>query len=436
MRILWCKQSANQKQASAFPLVIQRYLLLQSHSSTSQILLILRIFFQRILSEAQVSSDFELVSREAFVEWLVRESTKGNPFQRWIPLPITQPHWASVKKHLPILVEDFQKRRTTQTSPSFCIVAKLMYKVLARLATNNLYNREPRKAFLKYFALAHLLFCLAIEEEGVLSAAEDAIKQFRAGVKVNLAYVQAASLLSREGLTPTLLKEMIEEAIHRGIPSMLKSRPELALFEASAVSPFRNRATAHWIQRRMMIRLVAKLFHEFIRPDLNEPLAVIVKRMFDQYGAPSAREMVEMGNPVRKIILSCAEELLTKFHFDWFPLNDRGDIHGPFPQDIIWESDKVTAFFRDNITQSIEKGYCQMPITQPEALCLRLKIEDYVEIAQDLKPADEPPPKSMLNFQTKDEAEEGPDLEESERRAVWLKHGKAHSHPFPAKNVA
>lgn len=51
-----------------------------------------------IESKGSFESEFDLISEDAYYVYGIRRSIQGVPFEHWLPLPISEQHWNSVRE--------------------------------------------------------------------------------------------------------------------------------------------------------------------------------------------------------------------------------------------------------------------------------------------------------------------------------------------------
>ncbi|KAK8040348.1 hypothetical protein PG991_000136 [Apiospora marii] len=214
-----------------------------------------------------LSSEFDLLSQEAFA-LPTRKSVQCIPFTRWLPLPISTPHWNSVRQNvkvsLSLLKEHVKLPNPTHAQVLYAfmndIVVKLnlvnldnvnvngkekqqqQQELVIRLDDMFLYDRSSQKssstlthasekAIESYFHLFHLLVCLATESPAIVTQANALLTSFLGGQRdkshcPNLGHLLVAMLVSDIPVTDQLRRAIITEAITRNVVWLLNPNNE------------------------------------------------------------------------------------------------------------------------------------------------------------------------------------------------------------------
>ena len=208
--------------------------------------------------EGTLESEFDLLSEQAFDHHGVRRSVKGLAFEHWLPLPISRRHWRKVRKDIGTRFWDIGLAARLNNSTAFDVLCRFMNDVVVKFnrEAERSYGGDPRstlshaseKAVEAYFALFHLILCVATEDPSMISRANERIAAFLQGrtsktVCPNLGHLLVAALISNDGLTENLTVAVIKETILRNVVWMLDSKgagmAELSYLEPSAISDYR-----------------------------------------------------------------------------------------------------------------------------------------------------------------------------------------------------
>ncbi|KAI0542782.1 hypothetical protein GGR58DRAFT_452006 [Xylaria digitata] len=203
------------------------------------------------VSGGQVSSEFDLVSEEAYTHMNIRSSIHNIRFQHWLPLPISRRHWNQVREgaHGTLArIASHLKAPSSSSSSSGTLNAHVLFtfmndvvvrlnKVTEKTETNDSKKSTLRhaseKAMESYFHLFHLLVCLATEDPSIIQRANKLLRDFEDGKRSkedcpNLGHLLIALLISDIQVTDVLIKSIITEAITRNVVWLLdqKGAPE------------------------------------------------------------------------------------------------------------------------------------------------------------------------------------------------------------------
>lgn len=248
------------------------------------------------------------------------------------------------------------------------------------------YNNGPQstlthaseKAVESYFALSHLLFCVATEQPEIIRHANQMIASFLEGktskaVFPNVGHLLVAALITDQGLTEDLAVAIIKETILRNVVWMLDSKgagmAELNYLEPSSISEYRLARTFQASRTSYRLLMFLSLFSRCARTFGKSP-ETIRDDMFDTHGAPPPGLASHIAQEIRR----------TK-EINHFP---------PFLQAMGMKSMPQKAefsfFLKRMVTRSITVGYSCQPITQGHALGIRLVMEPGVEVAKGVVP--------------------------------------------------
>ena len=333
--------------------------------------------------EGTFASEFDLLSQQAYQDHGIRRSVQGLPFEHWLPLPIYRRHWRLVREDVSFSLQRLVDDANLINKSSVSVIYHFMNDVGVKFSqeAENYFNYHSQsslthaseKAVESYFALFHLLLCLATEEPTVVRTANVTIHNFLAGHTSksscpSLGHLLVAALISDTGMTEQLRVAIIKEAVLRNVIWMLDATganmPELAYLEPSPISDYRLRRTFQASKTSYRLLMFFALFYKTSRVgDLS--LANLRDKIFDAHGAPPRGTAESVASEIRRIK-----------DVDSFPpfLTAMGITRMPSKEDF-------TAFLRGMVRESEQKGYSCMPMSQGDALALRKRKEPLVEVA-------------------------------------------------------
>jgi ubiquitin-protein ligase len=348
-----------------------------------------------------ISSEFDLLSKDAFSIHKIRRSVQGIAFEVWLPLPISQRHWRNVRRDAEDSLQTILARARLNSS-SEEVVYHFMNGVVVKLneiasnrTTRSRYNwryggygpAEPpqsslthasEKAIESYFHLFHLLLCLATEKPSITQAANEGIKKFMNGATSksdcpNLGYFLITALISDIDISQEVLRAIIEETIIRNVVWMLdrkgSGRAELAYLEPDAISHYRLRETFKAGLTSYRILMFLNLFRKTAVGSPRKPLSVLRDEAFARHGAPPRGSAKGLADSIKRI--HGVDSFLGFFAEMGLPK--------PCPQNF-------TAFLRKCVENSVAKGYSKMPFSQGHTLYLRRQLEPDVNAAPSVNP--------------------------------------------------
>lgn len=233
------------------------------------------------------------------------------------------------------------------------------------------------KAVEAYFALFHLLLCVAIERPEIVRSANRLIADFMRGPRTkkefpNLGHLLVASLISDTGLTSELTKTIVQEAILRNVIWMLGSHPELAYIEPKASSDYRLQKTFEASRTSYGLLMFMKLFSPTARSDAHNKTLTpdqirleLRNKLFQSHGAPSPSVSTSIAHTTRQIrTINNFSDFLMKM-----------GITAP-------TKEGFCGFLKKTISESAEKGYSEIPLSQGQAYLLRREKEDGIGKAE------------------------------------------------------
>ena len=349
-----------------------------------------------------LESEFDFLSHKAFGQFRVRRSVQGVGFEHWLPLPISQQHWGSVREDtLPSLrklarVADISRPGKANIG----VIYSFMKDVVVRLCHEVEQNwDEPKstlmhateKAAEAYFSLFHLLLCLATEKKLVVQDADCRLKDFLEGQRSieacpDLGLLLVALLISDYKLSTSLTFQIIDEAVLRNVGWMLDKKgagmAELSYIEPSSISKYRLQRTFEANKSSCRLLMVLTLFYRTARPP-NNSIQTICDEMFRNYGAPPRGTAERIAVGIREI------RAVNDFSQFFTVMGLAGDsLNG----------EEFCTWLKSRMKRSVEMGYSHQPISQGEALALRKVVEPEVEEAVGVVPSTTIPAISSLNF--------------------------------------
>ena len=343
------------------------------------------------IEDRKISSEFDLLSYQAFNSLRVRRSVQGLEFNFWLPLPISQTHWIRAKACVNNALDDIARAANIR-GPIVTVLYSFMNDIVVRLSKEaedagynyrgrrflNLYGEQKstlthasEKAIESYFHLYHLLLCLATERPKIAQDANAMITDFLAGKRdkqrvPNLGHLLIMVLISSQDATEELTKAIITEAITRNVVWMLdpvrgQNMPELSFLETDAVSDYRLQKTFEAGKTSYRLLMFASLMNRFINTTTStgqrKTLAELRDDLFSRHGAPPNGAAAELATAVRKIqAINSFPQFLKAMGIKQMPAKA-----------------EFTTYLRRSLHQSVEKGYSKWALSQEEALALREK---------------------------------------------------------------
>ncbi|KAI0101131.1 hypothetical protein F4814DRAFT_432355 [Daldinia grandis] len=328
----------------------------------------------------QITSEFDLLSREAYRSWNVRDSINNLHFDHWLPLPISPRHWQRVKGFVKISLNAMVKKIKNKGAFSESqVLFTFMNDVVVRLnqvtdvTTKTNLRHASEKAIDSYFHLFHLLVCLATEDCTMVKHANSLLQNFMNGKRSkvecpNLGHLLIALLISDVEVTEGLIKAITIEAITRNVVWLFDKKgadmPELSYLERDPISAYRLDQTFRGSRTSYRLLMFSELFRRTARPSHKKPLSQVRDELFDRHGAPPRNAAKELAETVRR--------LQTINDFPAF-LREMG-IH-KVPDARIFTNE-----LRKTVKSSMDKGYSTMGIPSNYALLLRIKKDPHVSI--------------------------------------------------------
>lgn len=346
-----------------------------------------------------IESEFELLSGKAFHELHVRKSVHNIPFEHWLPLPISYPHWRKCQPHITHCLGQIALRmnlppQTNKVNVIFAFMTDVVVKLNTDLEETNAPTRRRRfdshdqleskstlrhaseKAIDSYFQLYHLLVCAATGPGGetVVAAANRLITSFMDGNRgkehiPNLGYLLVALHISDVDVGVALRKAIITEAITRNVVWLLDGKgagyAELGYLEDDQVSYYRLKKTFQGSRTSYRLLMFSELFRRTARPapqagDSKKSLVQLRDELFGRHGAPPPGAAARLAAEVKRLQ-----------KIDDFPsfLREMG------LGDMVPGPKNFTEVLRETQRASIARGYSVL-ITQDKLLSLRLHLDE------------------------------------------------------------
>lgn len=349
-----------------------------------------------------ISSEFELLSSDAFRLLKVRKSIHDIPFEHWLPLPLTPQHWEAVRSDALASLEAIGKAANlasvykrfnpySQHEPSALdVIAAFMCDMIVRLnnstqKSSGTLAHASEKAIEAYFHLYHLLLCVTRDDPSLLEQANTYVAAFCEGKVTkadcgNLGHLLVYLTLTETDLDAARRKSLIKEAITRNVVWLLDKKgadkPELAYLEPDAVSAYRLRETFLGSRPSYRLLMYSELFRRVARADGIEGL-------FARRGAPPRGAAAAMAEAARML---CEVDNFADF------FGRMGVAEGDVPDEAA-----MTEMLRSCVRESIDRGYSAEAIDEKVALALRLCREPKVGVAPGLAVIPSPWERVMRN---------------------------------------
>ena len=153
---------------------------------------------------------------QAYQDHGIRTSVQGLPFEHWLPLPISRRHWRLVREDVSYSLRRLADDANLINKSDISVIYNFMNDVVVKFSqeAENYFNYDSQsslthaseKAVESYFALFHLLLCLATEEPAVVRTVSATIHKFLAGHTSksfcpSLGHLLVAALISDAGMT-------------------------------------------------------------------------------------------------------------------------------------------------------------------------------------------------------------------------------------------
>lgn len=144
------------------------------------------------------------------------------------------------------------------------------------------------------------------------------------------------------------------------------NKAELSYIEPSPVSGYRLQRTFEATKTSYRLLMFFALFYRTARSDPRQSLTAIRDKLFDRHGAPPRGMAEELAAEIRRIK----------------EVNNFPDFFKAMGLQETPNKQNFCTFLKRTITESFEKGYSSMPLSQGQALALRKAKEPGVEVAE------------------------------------------------------
>ncbi|KAI1505970.1 hypothetical protein F5X99DRAFT_366736 [Biscogniauxia marginata] len=340
------------------------------------------------VDRGKISSEFDLISQQAYDNLGVRVSVHNVSFGYWLPLPISRRHWGRVKADVNNSLTRMRFQLRTLGGSDAHVVFAFMNDIVVRLnqvtEDNRPYHQSQistlrhasEKAIESYFHLFHLLICLATENPAVIVKANCLLDKFASGKQSksdcpNLGHLLIALLISDTQVTEQLIKSIITETITRNVVWLLDKKganmAELSFMEAEPVSAYRLDKTFQGSRTSYRLLMFSELFRRTARPSHQKPLAQVRDELFDRHGAPPRDAAGHLASEVRRL-----------HTIDNFPafLREMGIRKVPSPANF-------TNVLRETVLSSMRKGYSRWGLPRDQAMVLRCEKDKNLRLKND-----------------------------------------------------
>ncbi|KAI1077761.1 hypothetical protein F5B20DRAFT_550297 [Whalleya microplaca] len=339
------------------------------------------------VNRGQFSSEFDLLSQEAYTNLQIRQSVNGLTFEHWLPLPISRRHWKLVKHIANISLSEMRSQLKNPGPFDAQVLFAFMNDIVVRLNqvvddTRNYHSRKSNlhhaseKAIESYFHLFHLLVCLATDDSTLVEKANSLLRSFMDGRQSktscpNLGHLLIALLISDIEVTEKLMKDIITEAITRNVVWLFDrgaNMPELSYMELDPISAYRLDKTFQGSRTSYRLLMFSELFRRTARPSHQKSLSQVRDELFDRHGAPPRDTAANLAAEVRRIH--------TINNFPAF-LREMGLHNVP-------TSKNFTAVLRKTVHLSMERGYSKWAISREDALLLRARKDPHLLMTKEM----------------------------------------------------
>ncbi|ETN42970.1 uncharacterized protein HMPREF1541_02128 [Cyphellophora europaea CBS 101466] len=347
--------------------------------------------------QGQITSEFDLLSAQAYNEHSIRRSVHGLPFRHHLPLAISRRHYQRVRERIqPRLAEIATEARLSTTLPSEVIVS-FMSDIVVKLCDQardasdpSALGRASERAIESYYHLFHLLLCQASEGPSIIRKVNSTLAGVLNGrtskaTIPNLGHLLISLPISDVPVTEKLLKTIVKEAITRNVVWMFdrqqgKGMSELAYLEANEVSPYRLQKTFEASKTSYTLLMFQNTFRQTINRGSGEKRKSVKQmrdQLFDAHGSPPKGTAARLARRIGQL-----QAINTFPHF----INVM-EIEMP-------TAAYFTTLLRGCVIESVKKGYSTWGISQGPALELRRQVDPNVQV-RDVWPEEtgrRPPP--------------------------------------------
>ncbi|KAI4271486.1 MAG: hypothetical protein LQ337_005966, partial [Flavoplaca oasis] len=269
--------------------------------------------------EKDLSSEFDLLSARAFDQHEIRRSIHGLEFEYWLPLPLSRRHFRGVKDETLQSLNTLAFAGKFTDNSHFSVLSHFLNDIVVsfseeaeRSNPSSTLSHASEKAVESYFAIYHLLLCLATSNPTMIRKANNKIFSFLSGKTSKtscpkLGHLLVATLISDHHLSETLSVALIKEAVLRNVVWMLDAKganmPELSYLEPSAISEYRLKKTFEASLTSYRLLMFCHLFCRTARglTSNRKTLDQLRDELFDTHGAPPRGVAASMAQEIRRI---------------------------------------------------------------------------------------------------------------------------------------
>ena len=328
-----------------------------------------------------LSSEFDLLSRQAFENFSVRRSVQGLSFENWIPLPLSRKHYISVRDEVVPRLNILRQNARIDGGRPVDVIFNFMNGIVIKLSADSqgvdrsTLGRASEKAIESYFHLFHLLLCQATEDPTIVRKINQTLQDVLKGrcdkqQVPNLGHLLISVLISDADMTQDLLLAIIRETIIRNVVWMLDRKgsgmPELAYMEADTISQYRLKKTFEASTTSYRLLMFLNLFRRTINRGEGASRKSLIQmrdELFDVHGAPPKGTAAKLANDIRGL------QQIDSFPGFFFVMGVTAPAASTF-----------TTFLRTCMEESVRKGYSSWGISQERALTLRRQKDPNVQI--------------------------------------------------------
>ncbi|RUS23236.1 hypothetical protein BC937DRAFT_90355 [Endogone sp. FLAS-F59071] len=330
-----------------------------------------------------LSSEFDLLSLEAFEKYKVRKSIYGQPFNQFLPLALSENHF---RRALPNIKEAFNMlagRRVhepfdnREVLPTMCrlmnqVIVELMGKCSTRRSSRKSTSilQASEKALEGYCFFHHLLLSMTRDYPNIADQAQERLKDFLRSPERRLkkytpdlgellvCLTISNDNLQWEQISMPFLREMLTRNVVWLLDPGQQNKPHLAYLESSSVCEFRLRETFAGSQTSLRLLMFQTAFLRMVGRPANQSLTQVQAAYTARYGFPAAGVPAELVQTI-KLINEVKQ---------WPAFFTMIGVSVP-------KKESFTAFLRQMIKDSAEKKYHQCPYNQEELLRIRINAE-------------------------------------------------------------
>lgn len=330
--------------------------------------------------------EFDLISSSAYRDLRVRNSTYGDEFGHWLPLPLSERHWEQVKADALQVLN--RLGRTTYSGSrrrmdAMDVLITFMDDHVVKLFTNGGTSGQgargcrettgilqvPEKGIESLFFLFHLLLCLAVDNPEYVSKADRMIRSLQAGSTPTQdmpspGRILMAVLISHVTTDNEFMVNIVTEAITRNVSALLTNHPELAYLEpCRAASEYRLHHTFAARPASYRALLFADLFRRTVRPATS---GMTIKQardlLFRRRGIPPSATTALLAAESRRIMAVDSFRGFVAYL----------GMTAPVPS-----ARYLSSALRGTVRESVRRSSPSQPLGQADALVLRHMAEHW-----------------------------------------------------------